>query len=380
MRNTFFVFFSLIILFFSEGISKMDQNYGHFKKKENQTYNSNSTNQTSSIKIIFMLPLFLSSVKDEKIDNENKQLSENALYFYLGAKSAIDFLLLKNKKINVQVFDTRNERKRIINFIHSYDLSHNHAVIGPFFRSSLEEVAKNNKKTPIISPLSASDSLNAYPNVIQSEAKDIYLSEPILEEIKLIYQNNKIKTLYLLGEDPSKKMTTFIKKKLSQWNVHFQIFYLKNNFFNIKTSHNLPFFAIFLGGDFFIGKEFIDFVKNNKKIIPFGIGYHNVYYKNISLLREYKFLFTTKYHFNKNDEKKRKMFHFLKKKFGNYFNKYQLLGFDLTYDIIEKLFENKNLFKTIDQKSFSGLISKYKYQKISDKGGYINKGLWIIHL
>ncbi|WP_238783959.1 hypothetical protein [Blattabacterium cuenoti] len=171
-------------------------------------------------------------------------------------------------------------------------------------------------------------------------------------------------------------MISFIRKKLLQWNIHFQIYYFRNNFVHI--SQHLPFFAIFLGGNSFLGKEFIDFINKNEKIIPFGVGYHNIYYKNISLFRKYKFLFTTKYHLNKNDENKREMFSFMKSKFVNHLNKYQLLGFDLTYDILEKLFENKNLFKTIDQKSFSGLVRKYKYHKISDKGGYINKGLWVI--
>ncbi|WP_185866054.1 type 1 periplasmic-binding domain-containing protein [Blattabacterium cuenoti] len=380
MRNIIFVFFSFVVLFFSEEINDIDPFYNHFitKKKEKEEKIYNSTIHTDSINLIFMLPLFLNSVKDEKINQESKKLSENASYFYLGAQSAIDFLLFKNKKINVQVFDTKNEKRRITNFIISYNLSNTHAVIGPFFRSSLEEVAKNNKNTPIISPLIASDSLNSYPNVIQSETKDIYLVEPILEEIKSIYQKNKIKTLYLLGEDPSKKMINFLKKRLLKWNIHFQIYYMRNNFVNLNQK--IPFFAIFLGGNSVLGKEFIDFIKKNEKIIPFGVGSHNIYYKNIPLLRKYKFIFTKKYHFNQNDENKMKIFHFMKKKFGNQLNKYQLLGFDLTYDILEKLFENKNLFKTIDKGYFSGLVRKYKYRKVSDKGGYINKGLWVIRL
>ncbi|WP_238783958.1 hypothetical protein [Blattabacterium cuenoti] len=89
MKNIFLVFFSLVILFFSEGIN----NPVITKKKEDQTYNS-----TASIHIIFMLPLFFNFVKEEKINQESKRLSVNALYFYLGAKSAIDFLLFKKKK------------------------------------------------------------------------------------------------------------------------------------------------------------------------------------------------------------------------------------------------------------------------------------------
>ncbi|WP_185867181.1 ABC transporter substrate-binding protein [Blattabacterium cuenoti] len=375
MKKTFIILFSFIILL--GGVKNQKSEYNQekiiIKKKEDKSYH------TKPINIIFMLPLFFSSTE---INQENKKLSDHAFSFYLGSKTAIDFVLLlkKKQKINIQIFDTKNERKRITNFIHSYDLSKIHAIIGPFFRSSLEEVARNNKRIPIISPFISSDHLDFYPNIIQAEAKDIYLIEPILKEIKIIHQKEKIKKLYLLGEDPSKKITNFIKNKLLQWNLHFQIYYLKNNFSNIIN--NTPFFAVFLGGNSLLGKEFIEFIKRFpiNKIIPFGIGYNNIYYKNISLLKEYKFLFTSRYHFNKNDENKKKMFFFMKKKLGDNLNKYQLLGFDLSYDILYRLIENNNLFKIINKKSFSGLVSKYEYHKISDEEGYINRGLWIIRL
>ncbi|WP_185857360.1 hypothetical protein [Blattabacterium cuenoti] len=374
MKKIFFIIFSFIFLL--EGVEKQESNNKIkiiIKKKEDKSH------LTKPINIIFMLPLFFSS---KKINQENKELSDHALSFYFGSKTAIDFILNKKKKqkINIKIFDTENEKKRVDNFIDSYDFSKIHAIIGPFFRSSLEKIAKNNNKIPIISPFISSDHLNFYPNIVQAEAKDIYLIEPILEEIKIIHQKEKIKTLYLLGEDPYKKITNLIKKKLLQWNPHFQVFYFKNNSFNVIN--DMPFFAIFLGGNPFLGKKFIEFIKkfSKKKIIPFGIGYNSVYYENISLLREYKFLFTTKYHFNKNDQNKREMFFFIRNKLGSHLNKYQLFGFDLSYDILCRLIENNNLFKIIDKKPFSGLISKYRYEKIYDKGGYLNRGLWVIRL
>ncbi|WP_238785026.1 type 1 periplasmic-binding domain-containing protein [Blattabacterium cuenoti] len=379
MIKIFFITFSFIIFSFSKGKGIKNKECNIFNKKIH-LITKNKEEETPPINIIFMLPLFFGSDEiEEEIHHDNKKLSENALSFYFGAKAAID-LFNKKQKVNIQIFDTKNEKIRIKNFMRSYDLSNTHAIIGPFFRSSLEEVAKNNKNIPIISPFTDSDSLNFYPNVIQSETKDIYLVEPILEKIKIIHNNQKekIKTLYIFGEDPSKKITNFIKKKFLQWNLNFQILHFVKNFSN--TIKNISFFAIFLGGNTFIEKEFIDLLKKKKKIIPFGIGYHDIFYKNISLFKEYQFLFTTKYFFNKNDEKKIKFFYFFKKKLGNNLNKYPFYGFDLTYDILYRLFENKNLFQTIDQKSFSGLVSKYKYHKIFDKGGYVNKGFWIIRL
>ncbi|WP_185861310.1 type 1 periplasmic-binding domain-containing protein [Blattabacterium cuenoti] len=374
MRKIVIIFFSFILLL--EGLNNQEPNFNKEKLKKKEKENeSDSIKSPIPINVIFMLPLFFSYT-----DINNKRLSDQALSFYSGAKIAVDFLN-PQQKINMKIFDTKNEKKRIINFIHSYNLSKIHAIIGPFFRSSLEELAINNKKIPIISPFISSDSLNSYPNIVQAEVKDIHLAEPILEEIKIGYKKKKIKTLYIFGEDPSKKIISFIQKKLLQWNLNFQVFHFKNDFSHTFIKKT-PFFVIFLGENFSLGKKFIDFIKKftNKKIIPFGIGYNNVYYKNISLLKEYKFLFTTKYHFNNDDENKRKMFFLLKKKLGSHLNKYQLLGFDLSYDILCRLIENKNLLKIIDKKNFSGLISKYQYEKISDQEGYINKGLWIIRL
>ncbi|WP_185873882.1 hypothetical protein [Blattabacterium cuenoti] len=126
-----------------------------------------------------------------------------------------------------------------------------------------------------------------------------------------------------------------------------------------------------------MGKNFINFIKffSTKKIKTFGIGYNEIYYQNIPLLKKYKFIFTTKYHFN---QKKSKIFSLFKKKFGKNLNKYQLLGFDLTYDILERLFNNIDLFKNIEKRNFIGLLSKYHYKKIYNEGGYLNTGIWII--
>ncbi|WP_185858562.1 type 1 periplasmic-binding domain-containing protein [Blattabacterium cuenoti] len=368
MRKILFIFFSFFVL--SKGMNNDNiKNHLFIKNYEKK-----------SINIIFMLPLFLNSIsKEGEIYNRNNELGNRAFSFYIGAKAASDFFLLKRKeKVYIQVFDTKNEKIRIKNFIHSYNFSNIHAIIGPFFRSSLEEVAQKNKKIPIISPFTSSDSLNSYTNVIQAETKDTCLVEPILEKIRIIYKKDKINILYLLGKDPSKRIVNFIKKKL--WDLDFKIFHLKKNFchsnFIVK---NIPFFVVFLGGDSFLGKKFVEFIQKNKKIIPFGIGFHDIYYKKISFLKKYKFVFTTKYHFNRNDNKKINMFHFLKKKLGNHLNKYQLIGFDLTLDILNKLVENNNLFEIIDKKTFLGLVSKYQYHKYNE-GGYVNKGLWIICL
>ncbi|WP_238784273.1 hypothetical protein [Blattabacterium cuenoti] len=142
-----------------------------------------------------------------------------------------------------------------------------------------------------------------------------------------------------------------------------------------------PFFSVLLGGDAYIGKQFFDFIKHfsTKQIKPFGIGYNDIYYQNIPILKKYRFVFTTKHHFNK---KKRKIFSIIRKKFGKNLNKYKLLGFDLTYDLLCRLTTttDRNLFKTIEKEEFTGIVSKYHYKKISKKGGYQNKGLWIIRL
>jgi|GEM_PF-5388923 hypothetical protein len=373
MKRIFIVFFSFIIPLVVGKLKNQEPT-----KKKDKSFSIINSATKKPINIIFMLPLFLGP---EEMNHNNKKLSDHALSFYLGAKTAIDFILSfqQKQKINIKIFDTKNEKKRIIHFVQSYDLSKTHVIIGPFFRSSLEEVAKNNKKIPIISPFISSDYLNYYPNIIQAEVRDSFLIEPILEEIKMIDKNQKVNTLYLLGEDPFQKITNFVKKKLS--NQHFHVFHFEKNFSHIFIKKT-PFFVIFLGGNSILGKEFISFIKkfSVKKIIPFGIGFNDIFYQNISLLKEYKFFFTTKYHLDIDDKNKKKMFFFIKKKLGDHLNQYQLLGFDLSYDILYKLIINNNLFQIIDKKSFSGLVRKYRYEKISKIGGYFNKGLWVVRL
>lgn len=331
------------------------------KKKYIDNKSHKIINNNNDINILMMLPLFKKKphLKNESVD------------FLIGAKAAIKFLS-KTKKIKFQVFDTENNKEKIKKFLKKENYSSNNVIIGPLFRSNIEEVAKilKNSKIPIISPFSNSKQLDMYPNVFQTKSKDESLIEPIFKEIKK--NKNKNNIIYLIGV--TKKniyISKYLKSLFLKEKISINIKELKS-LANIKNVKN-PFFAIFLSEDIELGKLFVKDIQkfSNDQIIPFGIGYNNVYYNNIEILKKYNFIFTVRYHIN-NNKSIYNIINKLKKENNEIPNKHNLLGFDITLDTCERILNNNFL-----KKSSIGLISKYRYQKIP-YGGYVNKGIWLI--
>ncbi|XCI75452.1 MAG: LysM peptidoglycan-binding domain-containing protein [Flavobacteriales bacterium] len=323
------------------------------------------------INIVLMLPLFAEQTRIS-------EFSKHAMSFYLGAKYAID-AIAKKEKIYIKVFDTENDKSKIEKFLDTYDFSLIHAVIGPFFRSSVEQVALalKNEKIPVISPLSASESLDIYPNVVQAKVKDKYLVGPIVEEIKRL--SSSAHTVYLVGAKQAKPMVQHLKYLLLQRQVSMRVIEI-DELSNIPADTS-PFFAIFFGEDPALGQSFIKGVQNFEpgKVIPLGIGYNEAYYKNIVLLKKYGFIFTVKYHTNKNKTNIKQTLDELQKKFDQALDKYKLLGFDLTSDLLERLLKHRKFLHHLPGKRSVRLVAKYHYEKLP-AGGYVNKGVWLVRL
>ncbi|XOD68573.1 MAG: LysM peptidoglycan-binding domain-containing protein [Flavobacteriales bacterium AspAUS03] len=323
------------------------------------------------INIVLMLPLLAQETR-------TSELSKHAISFYLGAKYAID-TIAKKEKIYIKVFDTENNKSKIEKFLDTYDFLPIHAVIGPFFRSSVEKVARalKNEKIPVISPLTASEALDIYPNVVQAEVKDQYLVEPIVEEIKRL--SSSAQTVYLVVAKKAKPMAQYLKSLLSNRQTLMRVIEI-DELLNIPTDTS-PFFTVLLGEDPVLGQSFIKGVQNFEpsQVIPLGVGYNEVYYKNIALLKKYRFVFTVKYHTNKNEATTQQTLDELHKKFDQAPDKYKLLGFDLTFDLLERLLKHRKLLHHLPGKESARLVAKYHYEKLPS-GGYANKGVWLIRL
>ncbi|WP_103326875.1 LysM peptidoglycan-binding domain-containing protein [Bacteroidetes bacterium endosymbiont of Geopemphigus sp.] len=332
--------------------------------------NTKKMSLTENLNIVMLLPLY------EKTPEKNQELSQHAADFYSGAKYAIDLLSLR-KSIHVKLFDTENNKKKVENFLNAYDFSQVHAVIGPFFRSSVEQVAQalQKQRIPVISPLASSESLDTYPNVIQAEVRDQFLADPIIEEIK--NSSLKTQTIYLLSTSQEEVTTTYLRDQLLKWRPQLQI--LSVDKLSKVPLDASPFIAILICDKPDMGKAFIEGIRRFRpeQLFPLGVGYNPVYYNNLTWLKNYGIVFTMKYHVNKHTETDRKVLETLGFNDKKMPDKYKLLGFDVAYDILERLTENKKILRSMDTKPRSRVANKFQYEKIYG-GGYTNKGVWIV--
>lgn len=324
-----------------------------------------------ALNVVILLPLYQSNTSEK-----NQDLRRYAADFYAGAKYAID-LFSSKQPINVKLFDTENNKSKVENFLNEYDFSQVQLAIGPFFRSGVEQVAQklSEQKIPLISPVVSSESLDAYSNVIQAEVRDEFLADPIIEEIK--NSLSKVEKIYLLSTPYEEVTVTYVRDQLLKWNPKLQISTV-NDLSAVSIDAD-PFLAILVSEKPDMGKAFIENIRRFKpgQVFPLGLGYNPAYYDNLSWLRNYGMVFTMKYHVNKNTENDRNTLDALGIDDKKIPDKYKLLGFDVTYDILERLTENKNLLDSIDNKPRNRLANKFQYEK-NYQGGYINKGVWTV--
>lgn len=100
------------------------------------------------------------------------KLSRNSvasIEFYQGLRLAMDSLSKLGMPLEVNVFDTRNDKNLVKSFIDSLKTNKPDLVIGPLFKSNVEFVADELREEEImvLSPLSRTVSPESRPNLIQ---------------------------------------------------------------------------------------------------------------------------------------------------------------------------------------------------------------------
>ena len=83
------------------------------------------------------------------------------LEFYEGAMMAVDKMKREGMSVNLYVYDTGTDNRKISQIIGNYNFSQMDLIIGPFYPGQLSEVAgyAREHKIPLVSPMAPTDSL-----------------------------------------------------------------------------------------------------------------------------------------------------------------------------------------------------------------------------
>lgn len=331
--------------------------------------------------LALLLPFNLDKKGADSLSTQQQRLRTDkflnmTMDFYAGALMAIDSAKALGLPLKVKIYDSRETKNASgVEAIKSSLLSAN-AVVGPFFQSNVEKTAVMlaERNIPVISPLSK-EAGDPYAN--------LYQSIPSAEKVKMAMLD------YLKSKDANVIAVVDAKKASSRQ-------FIKENY---------P-LARFLDGGVTAGAmksllvkdkmnyviletESTNMVLNTTKILADALAEFQLQlvvlektetldYDEIPLARltSLKMMYPsiTKDNETTNDDIFARSF---KQKNGIFPNQFATRGFDVTFDVIVRLFQEEDFKTVMAGKTSEQAENKFSYE--SSNGGNFNTGVYIMY-
>jgi len=349
-------------------------------KKANPILNSNKLSSGLTLKI----PNFKNTTeryKDDTInivyflpfDIKNKQKSGPKIAstnFLAGSRFALDSIYHKGKKINVSVFDSSDENK-FDSILLNYNFKKTDLVIGPLKQSQLEKSSSklNIYNIPIVSPASNNETLARLPNFILASTSEEKQMEYLIEEIKLI-NNNQV--IYLLGSPKQTDVLKNIETKLKELNFSdVKIISNPSEIIipqNVMTEKYQNIIPVLVSEDVAVANEFITKINelDANYVTPISFHYFKTFDDQTTITKLSKTGFSYIYveKANLKDINTIKTLQLFKKSYCEIPDKYAILGFDITYDLVSRMNESGEIIDF--QKIQNQISNQFHYIKKSN--------------
>ena len=347
---------------------------------------SSSLKSQNRKKLVLLLPFNISKIENDTITSTATRLKKDkflnmTLDFYAGALQAIDSAKKLGIKMDIKILDSQETKSssNVQNLVDSNNFAKTDVIIGPFYQSNVEKTADllRGSKTIVISPLSK-ETHKASPNLLVSNISTELVKNAMFDYMKAkngnvlaIIDNKKLATKQLLKQYSDVKIipindkNTFASDSLAQHfsksNINFVILDSEKTGLILKTANAL----INLQKDFQV--QLVILEKNET------LDFDEI---PLSKLTRLQMLYPSLSKDNNSAEANvfEKEFK-LKNKI--YPNQYATRGFDLTFDTILRLSQDKSFLETIEELSSEQVENKFEYEKNND-GGFFNKGVYIL--
>ncbi len=144
--------------------------------------------------LALLLPFNISKLENDTVNSAQARLKKDkflnlTLDFYSGALMAIDSAKVLGLNIDVKILDSQETKNtsNVANLVQQHNLAGMDAIIGPFYQANVEKLAElvEPTATPVISPLSIE---------IGKKYSNLYQSMPYLEQMRgAVFQFMKAK-------------------------------------------------------------------------------------------------------------------------------------------------------------------------------------------
>lgn len=358
------------------------------ESKKEYTELSKSTYGNSRKKLTLLLPFNISKIEGDTVNSTTMRLKKDkflnmTLDFYAGALVAIDSAKTLGLNIDVKIFDSQETKNssNVASLIKNNDLEDSDAIIGPFYQSNVEKAAElllaNN--VPVISPLSK-DLGVSYANIFQSIPAPETVKNAIFD-----YMRSKGGNIVAVVDKKKGSVIQFIKE--NHKDVRFSALTANGG----VSAENLK--SLFV-------RDKINYVVMEtgntgmiKSTIAAMLSAMATYKVQLVILEPNETLDTDEINFvnltklklmypsvtRENESPEALIFEKeFRKKNKIYPSVFATRGFDITFDTMMRLSQDKKYQETIDVTATEQIDNKFEFYKKED-GGYTNKGIYILY-
>jgi LysM repeat protein len=339
-------------------------------------------------RMVLLLPFNIATIENDTINSTAARLRKDkflnmTLDFYAGALIAIDSAKTLGFPIDVEVYDSRETKNSsdVAAIIQSKNLQNADVVIGPFYQSNAEIAAQllSMNNVPVISPLSK-DVGNPFTNLYQTIPTGDALKKAMFD-----YMRKKNGNIIAVVDKKKESIVQYIKQyqkevrfvafkengSLSEESLKSMLLKDRINYVVMETGNtwmikttmaamlsSMPAYQVqlvILEPNETLDTDEIKFVNLTKlKLMYPSVTCDYISAEEVIFEKKYRETNTI----SPSD--------------------YATRGFDMTFDTMMRLVQNKSFEETVNSAATKQVENKFEYYK-KDNGGYTNKGVFIMY-
>ncbi|MEB3800543.1 LysM peptidoglycan-binding domain-containing protein [Flavobacterium columnare] len=340
----------------------------------------------TSKKMALLLPFNIAKLDQDTINSTKSRLKKDkflnmTLDFYSGALMAIDSINKLGAKVDVTILDSDETRSssNVSALVNEYELKSYDAIIGPFYQNNVEKLAAMLEKVPVISPLSK-DYDKKYPNLYQAtplpddikkamfefmrskNGNIIAIVDPKKQSAKQYIQENCREARFVNVSDSGVLDVSSLKALLVTGKTNYVVMETEKTNLILSITTNL----------LALQKQF------DVKLVILGeneaLDFEEIQMKRLTKLKMH---YPSQHRVNTSKEYQNFENQYRRKNKTNP-NTFAIRGFDVTFDTLLRLIQEKPFADTANDNSTEQAESRFDYQP-NQEGGFYNKGIYILY-